>query len=98
MTHVKESILNDKKYQEDCIEIESEESDEEDEIYDENQNILDFRDDIQNKEADEKSEIMQMIIEDILVDSFKVIDSKLPKTVTSLYGKVYVLKPSIKSL
>ena len=65
---------------------------------DENHNILDFREDVHFIEEEEKSKMIQLIIEDIIEDSFKIIDSKLPKTVTSLYGKVYVLKPSIKSL
>ena len=101
MAHVKESILNDKKYQEDCVESESEESDDEVEdnnVCDENHNDIDFRENIQDVEDKEKCEIIESIIEDILLDSFKIINSTSPKTVTSLYGKVYVLKPSIKSL
>ena len=101
LAHVKESILNDKKYKEDSIESESEESDDEVEdnnVCDENHNDIDFRENIQDVEEKEKCEIIESIIEDILLDSFKIINSTSPKTVTSLYGKVYVLKPSIKSL
>ena len=101
LAHVKESILNDKKYQEDCVESESEESDdeiEENDVCDENHNVIDFRENVQVIEEKEKCEVIESIIEDILMDSFKIINSTSPKTVTSLYGKVYVLKPSIKSL
>ena len=76
----------------------SDDEPEDNDVCDENHNVIDFRENTLDVEEKEKCEIIESIIEDILVDSFKIINSTSPKTVTSLYGKVYVLKPSIKSL
>ena len=61
-------------------------------------NVTDKTEEDEEIENNDNSIIVNTIIQEIIENSFLEIDKNLPKTVTSLYGKVYVLKPSIKSL
>ena len=97
---MKESLLGDKKdiIGEDESEDEEEfESDEETEevIVEDNQDTV--NEELEN-ESKSREEFCFSIIENILEKTFNSIKETEPKTVTSLYGKVYALKPSIKSL
>merc|ERR1712062_823519 len=97
LIHMKESLLGDKK---DIIE-ENVSEDEEDFESDEEEQILETHgEEVEQLVSEPKSEedFFLSIIEDILDKTFTCIKSTEPKTVTSLYGKVYVLKPSIKAL
>ena len=100
LIHMKESLLGDKKdiIGEDESEDEEEfESDEETEevIIEDNQDTV--NEELEN-ESKSREEFCFTIIENILEKTFNSIKETEPKTVTSLYGKVYALKPSIKSL
>ena len=94
---MKESLLGDKK----DISEENKSEDEEDFESDEEEQILETHsEEVEQSviEPTSEEEFFLSIIEDILDKTFACIKSTEPKTVTSLYGKVYVLKPSIKAL
>ena len=96
---MKESLLGDKK----DISEETESEDEEDfESDDEEEDVVETLCEEtpveQVSESKSEDEFVLSIIEDILDKTFMSIKETEPKTVTSLYGKVYVLKPSIKGL
>ena len=93
---MKESLLGDKKDFEENVS-----EDEEDFESDDEEQILETHgEEIEQSVSEPKSEddFFLSIIEDILDKTFTCIKSTEPKTVTSLYGKVYVLKPSMKAL
>ena len=99
LSYMKEFILMDKK----CIndESESETEDEEEDIKD---CAVDRNDNDQTNNdtgirySEESNLIVSSVIEEILVTTFDILSSKEQNTVKSMYGKVYVLKHSIKSL
>ena len=96
---MKESLLGDKK----DISEENESEDEEDfESDDEEEEIVETLSEEtpveQVSESKSEEDFFLSIIEDILDKTFTCIKETEPKTVTSLYGKVYALKPSIKGL
>ena len=105
---VKESLLCDKNQfnevdENDCEDLsEEEDSDDDDADDDKSDEISNKIDVLANNNIDNSSKFNQMIVDDIVEDivnsAFTKVSSKLPKTVTSLYGKTYVLKQSIQSL
>ena len=102
LIYMKESLLGDKRDIEDEFESEGEEEFDSEDEYDAEEMVT--KDDDQDAgtevESDFKSkeEFCISIVEHILDKTFSCIKDTEPKTVTSLYGKVYALKPSIKSL
>ena len=101
LLYMKESLLGDRKdlteenESEDEEEFESDEEVEEISIEENHDQDTEIHEpDIESKPGD----ISISIIEEILDKTFTCIRDKEPKTVTSLYGKVYVLEPSIKAL
>ena len=96
---VKESILNGIQNFDNDIESEDESEDEE---LEQSDNIAVFQNSGNEENEETKNSNVNSIVTDILHEVFnealKRADSEKPKTVTSLYGKVYTLKPSIKSL
>ena len=101
LIYMKESLLGDKRDME-------EENDEEEEDFDtdddeDKEELVTEENDPnpgteEEMESKSKEEFCISILEHILDKTFSCIKEKEPKTVTSLYGKVYALKPSIKSL
>ena len=96
---MKESLLGDKR----DMSEENESQDEEDfESDDEEEQIVENTSEEtpveQVSESKSEDDFFLSIIEDILDKTFTSIKETEPKTVTSLYGKVYALKPSIKGL
>ena len=99
MIFMKESLLGDKR----DMSEENESQDEEDfESDDEEEQIVENTSEEtpveQVSESKSEDNFVLSIIEDILDRTFTSIKETEPKTVTSLYGKVYALKPSIKAL
>ena len=99
MIFMKESLLGDKR----DMSEENESQDEEDfESDDEEEQIVENTSEEtpveQVSESKSEDNFVLSIIEDILDKTFTCIKETEPKTVTSLYGKVYALKPSIKAL
>ena len=99
MIFMKESLLGDKR----DMSEENESQDEEDfESDDEEEQIVENTSEEtpveQVSESRSEDNFVLSIIEDILDKTFTCIKETEPKTVTSLYGKVYALKPSIKAL
>ena len=99
MIFMKESLLGDKR----DMSEENESQDEEDfESDDEEEQIVENTSEEtpveQVSESNSEDNFVLSIIEDILDRTFTSIKETEPKTVTSLYGKVYALKPSIKAL
>ena len=96
---MKESLLGDKK---DIIEENVSEDEEDFESDDEEEQIVENTSEEtpveQVSESRSEDNFVLSIIEDILDKTFTCIKETEPKTVTSLYGKVYALKPSIKAL
>ena len=96
---VKESILNGIQNFDNDIESEDESEDEE---LEQSDKIAVFQNSGNEENEETKNSNVNSIVTDILHEVFnealKRADSEKPKTVTSLYGKVYTLKPSIKSL
>ena len=95
---MKESLLGDKKdFEENVSEDEEdfESDDEEEQIV---ENTSEETPVEQVSESRSEDNFVLSIIEDILDKTFTCIKETEPKTVTSLYGKVYALKPSIKAL
>merc|ERR1712150_150323 len=95
---MKESLLGDKKDISEEIESEDEEDFESDDEDDVVETLCEETPVEQVSESKSEDEFFISIIEDILDKTFMCIKETEPKTVTSLYGKVYVLKPSIKGL
>ena len=97
---MKESLLGDKKDISEEIDSEDEEDFESDDEEEEIVETLIEEETPEEQVSDSKSEeeFFLSIIEDILDKTFTCIKETEPKTVTSLYGKVYALKPSIKAL
>ena len=96
---MKESLLGDKK----DISEENKSEDEEDFVSDDDdeeieETISEETPVEQVSESKSEDDFFLSIIEDILDKTFTNIKETEPKTVTSLYGKVYALKPSIKGL
>ena len=95
---VKDSILNGTKNSDDASESESEDEDE-DIIQSEDIIVLQNADTEKTDDLNiERFSFVTDILQEVFNEAFKRIDSGKPKTVTSLYGKVYVLKPSLKAL
>lgn len=92
---VKESILNGIKNYDDVIDSEGEDEDEE---IEQSEEIVEN----EGGETERSNTEASSIITDILHEVFNEVIGQAyqgkPKTVTSLYGKVYTLKPAIKSL
>lgn len=102
LMQVKESLLNDIKVE---VEEDSDSYSEDEDItinvcgkIDDNENVINKTEETKEYEKNEINSIVNNIIHEIIDCSLMEIDKNLPKTVTSLYGKVYVLNPSIKSL
>ena len=99
---VKDSILNGNKY-EDNVELSDSDGDDEssgeDDVNAETDLVIRSEQTEENSiSSSESKAIVMNIIEEVLHDACKKVDTKPTNTVTSLYGKVYVLKPSIKAL
>ena len=84
--HMKEDIFNDKK----ASDSEDEDDSEDDSAADCETDSITVNGEPQiNNDAIEN---MSEIVDNIIDDAFTIIESKPPKTVTSMYGKVYKLK------
>ena len=99
---VKDSILNGNKY-EDNVELSDSDGDDEssgeDDVNAETDLVIRSEQTEENSiSSSESKAIVMNIIDEVLHDACKKVDTKPTNTVTSLYGKVYVLKPSIKAL
>ena len=99
---VKDSILNGNKY-EDNVELSDSDGDDEssgeDDVNAETDFVITSEQTEENSiSSSESKAIVMNIIDEVLHDACKKVDTKPTNTVTSLYGKVYVLKPSIKAL
>lgn len=97
---VKESILNGIKNFDDEIDSESEDEDEE---IEQSREIVELHNCGNEGEKTgnsniEAASIVTDILHEVFNEALQRADEGKPKTVTSLYGKVYTLKPSIKSL
>ena len=102
LSYMKEFILMDKK----CLEEESESETEDEEEEEEEESIeckseefdKNLINDTDMRHSEERNLIISSVLEELLVKTFEIVSLKEPKTVKSMYGKVYVLKESIKSL
>ena len=103
LSYMREFLLSDRKIDDDeeNTDASSEESDEEDNHNSDDKTCLSLNSETnttENSETDNIS-IIQKILEEIVDSSIEKSDSSAnQKTVKSMYGKVYVLKQSIKSL
>ena len=96
---MKESLLGDKKDISEEYKSEDEEDFESDDDEEEIEETISEETPVEQvSESKSEDDFFLSIIEDILDKTFTSIKETEPKTVTSLYGKVYALKPSIKGL